>query len=74
MAEGESEVTRPGTALVLLDRKQQVDEWVKQHHNVSKGRGRGLAGSYAGREAGMAAGRRANLNDTSIGGQKAVGS
>ena len=56
-----------GTALVLVGKKEAVDKWMHEQHNVGKGRG-GAAGSHHGGQAGRAAGRQANVGTTGIGG------
>lgn len=60
-----------GTALVLSDRKERVDEWMHSQHNVRKSRSR-LHGSYAGRDEGRLAGRQANLGEKGVRGGRAA--
>jgi hypothetical protein len=63
-----------GTALVLASKRDRVDAWVAETYPVlGKNRATTRQQSWAGREAGAAAGRNANLGGKGIGGQRAVG-
>lgn len=55
------------TALVLVDRNEKVDEYLESNYKVGKGRGIN-GGSYAASTAGRAAGAKANLGGTQVGG------
>ena len=64
-----------GMELVLLDRKQRVDAWMDEKHGkLRHSSSRMHGGSGSGRSQGHAAGQRADLGGTGIGGsRKAIG-
>lgn len=57
----------PGTALVLVDRTEKVNEYLKAHFKVGAGRGIN-GGSAAAARAGREAGTKANLGGAQVGG------
>jgi hypothetical protein len=67
------EETGASGALVLVDRSKKVDEWVSTHMRLANGRGRAYESSARG--AGFAAGQRADVGGTKVGGgQREIGS
>lgn len=65
--ERETTSATPGTALVLRDRTQAVEAYVNGRHNLKKTSYRRDDKDEAGRQAGYAAGSRADLGGTKIG-------
>lgn len=59
-----------GTELVLANRQEAVDSWVKEQYGDKLGSARGIQGSAYGSAAGRAAGQRANLGQKGVGGAK----
>ena len=71
--EEEADNTTPGTALVLVDRRKQVRNYVDEHFG-NRRQSRGLSSDARGSGAGYAAGRNANVGGSALnGGRKAVG-
>lgn len=66
----EAEVTTPGTALVLVDRATQVTDWIAENMQIGSGGQRRYHTS--GREAGYAAGQRADVGQGTMGGGHAA--
>lgn len=65
----EADTATPGTALVLVDRKTEVEQaYNLAHPDARTGRGRNLSGS--GENAGRASGRRADLGGQRVGGSR----
>ncbi len=65
---------RPSTAaaLVLREREQQVDEELRQRHPYLRHSRVSSGTSSHGRESGQGAGRRADLGDARLSGQRAL--
>jgi hypothetical protein len=61
-AKGASEAA----ALVLYDRKQEIDKYVEQRFSLTKERSRLKGGAVDAEQAGYDAGQRANTGDTGI--------
>lgn len=59
-----------GAALVLVSKQERVDAWMHQQHNVGKARSQRLMGGHSGREAGRAAGERADIGNKRLGGTR----
>lgn len=65
-----------GVALALRDRKESVKDWYDKFygHGLKTVRSRHAAGSYGSRQAGYAAGQRADIGQTGVqGGRRAIG-
>lgn len=63
----EAEVSTPGTALVLVDRKDEISHaYAEAYPRVRSGRNRQLSGS--GKQAGRESGRRADIGGRGVGG------
>lgn len=61
-------------ALVLKSKDEQVKDWYDTRYGkLRAGRARRLSTSYSARDAGVSAGRSANLGGTAVGSQKAIG-
>lgn len=73
---GDAETAAKSTDLVILSKKEKVDEWMDSTYGTSlrSVRRNYSSGGYAARAAGTAAGRNANIGQPGIGGKRELGS
>ena len=62
----EEQAKETGTAVALVDRKKQVDNYMRSHFSVGKGRSSYSRSDAAGRSAGRAAGARADVGGRGV--------
>lgn len=62
----QEEKASTGAALVLVDKKERVSDWMHSQFAVGKGRQTSIKGAYSGAAAGREAGRRANIGRSEL--------